>query len=145
MPKVSRDERLAAQVRAFIEKFDAVSAAATALGVSKTLLWRFDRSGCAIGRTRTLLADALAKHEKETASAESETRATPPVGLSPNVPVEELLAMRALFQNMLNVIDAYVANPSGNPAMGGLARSLVGGNVTQSETLSMLGGQHGQS
>ncbi|MGE8454819.1 MAG: hypothetical protein ACN6OP_30260, partial [Pseudomonadales bacterium] len=116
MPKVVRDERLAARVHAFIEQRGSVSAAAAAMGVSRTLLWRFDRTGRAIDRTRGLLAAALERYEKETASAESATSAA----LVPtSVSVDELIAMRAFFQNMLNVIDAYVANPSSSAAMAG--------------------------
>ena len=138
MPKVVRDERLAARVRAFIEQCGSTSAAAAALGVNKTLLWRFDRTGCAIDRTRTQLAEALGKHEKETVPAENGTNATV-VGLPENVSTEDLVAMRAFFQNMLHVIDAYVGSPAA-----GFPRPTGSGKVTLSNSMRMMGGQNGQ-
>jgi hypothetical protein len=102
MPKVVRDERLAARVRLFIEQRGTVASAAAALGVDRTFLWRFQRSGCAIGRTRTLLADALGRYEKETPLGKSATSAIPPE-LPPGVSANDLVAMRAFFQSMLNL------------------------------------------
>jgi hypothetical protein len=144
MPKVVRDERLAARVRLFVERRGTVAAAATALGVSRTLLWRFHRSGCAINRTRTLLAEALGQYEKETSPAESETTEAP-AGLPRSVSVDDLIAMRAFVQNILNVIDAYVATPSGDAATVGFAHAVAGGATARPDNMRMMGGQNGQS
>ena len=144
MPKVVRDEQLAARVRAFIKKCGSVSAAAIELDVDRTLLWRFNRSGCAIERTRALLAAGLEQHEKETAIGESATSAA--TAASPaSVPVEDLIAMRAFLQNMLNVIDTYVGSPAGGGAAAGFAQPIAGSNVTRPENMPMIGGQNGQS
>lgn len=144
MPKVVRDEQLAARVRAFIEQRGSVSAAAVTLDVDRTLLWRFNRSGCAIERTRALLTAALEQYEKETVIGESVTSAAP-LGLPASVPVEDLIAMRAFLQNMLNVIDAYVGNPTGGAAVAGFAHSIASSKVTRPENMPMMGGQNGQS
>jgi len=123
MPKVMRDEGLAERVRLFIERRGTLSAAAVALGVDKTLLWRFNRSGCAIGRTRMQLTEALARFENETLQTENVTsvlRSQMPSGVSDG----DLVALRAFFQNMLNLVDAFDANRPRAVAMTGAEAAL---------------------
>lgn len=142
MPKVVRNQQLAERVRSFIDQSGSVSAAAVALNVDRTLLWRFNRSGCAIERTRASLAAALEQREKETAVGESATNVAP-VGSPASVPVEDLMAIRAFLQNMLNVIDAYAGSPASGAAVAGPAHSIAS-KITRSENVSMKGGQNGQ-
>ncbi|MFM0485157.1 hypothetical protein PQQ81_31865 [Paraburkholderia strydomiana] len=144
MPKLLPDERLVERVRAFVERRGTVASAASALGVDRTFLWRFQRSGRAIGRTRARLADALARLEKETKSEESATTTLGtqlPVGVS----AKDLVAMRAFFQNMLNVIDAYAANPSSAAAMAELTGMVAGVTAEQSDRTLEEDGRDGQS
>lgn len=143
MPKVVRDEKLAARVRSFVEQRGSVSAAAAALGVDRTLLWRFNRTGCAIERTRAVFAAALEQYEKETSAGKSATSAAP-AGLQPSVSVADLIAIRAFLQNMLNVIDAYPANPAGSAAAAELAHSIATSKATHAENVPKMGGQNGQ-
>ncbi|SKC53376.1 hypothetical protein [Paraburkholderia hospita] len=142
MPKVVRDEGLEERVRLFIEQRGTIASAASALGVDRTFLWRFHRSGRAIGRTRTRLSDALARFEKATPLTESVTTASP-MSLPLGVSSDDLKAMRAFFQNMLNVIDAYAANPSSAPAAAELADLVVGAAAVQSDGMPIEGGRNG--
>jgi hypothetical protein len=109
MPKIAPDEILVAEVRRFIEETGGVAPAASRLGVEKTMLWRFARSGRAISKNRLKLRAALS----QTQNAIKTENATPSAA-SVKVPSLKLSAstlseMRSTLTNMIVLIDAYSA------------------------------------
>ncbi|WP_124470903.1 hypothetical protein [Burkholderia ubonensis] len=114
MPKIQPDEALLVEIRSFVRESGGASRAAAALGVEKTLLWRFCSSGRAIERNRSRLRDALSALKNATAKrnvAES-TAAVAVEAAQHQISASNLKEMRALFQNMITLIDAYIDRTS---------------------------------
>lgn len=113
MPKVNKDDLLLEKVAAFVSQEQSYEAAATRLNVKTTTLWRFVKSGTAIGRTRAALELGLTKVNRErkmerTGSAAPE-RAMGLKGFSG----KDLSEMRALCSRVvawLDMAEAALAN-----------------------------------
>jgi hypothetical protein len=113
MPKVKADESLVAEIRSFVDEVGGISSAASKLGVEKTMLWRFHGTGRAIERNRLLLRDALVSRNNATKSgSETKSEAAPKLIAEFGkraIPTASLVEMRALFSNLIALIDAYEA------------------------------------
>lgn len=106
MPKVVPDDRLAEQVRTFVDICGGCGSAARKLGVNRASLWRFCQSGRAIPRTRARLIAGLSEQESATEATENATiETTNPVPAS--ISFDDLARLRAFFQTMIMLVDAF--------------------------------------
>ncbi|MGN8087597.1 hypothetical protein ACTJK6_16220 [Ralstonia sp. 22086] len=75
--------------------------------MDRSSLWRFCRSGGrAIERTRSRLTEGLARENNATSPTENATPVSAS-SLTPEISMEELVRMRAFFQTMVALVDAY--------------------------------------
>lgn len=109
MPKVQTDQLLHSEVSAFIDEVGGVARAAKLLGLERSTLWRFRKSGCALERTRKTISEAMKMRNKNATSASIRdahgTKAEDYVSLKQ----DDLVTMRAFCQKMLTLIDTYEA------------------------------------
>lgn len=115
MPKVAQDSQLVERVLVFAKACGGIGNAAERLGMDRSSLWRFCQSGGrAIERTRSRLIEGLARENNATSQPEN---ATPDVARSvtPEIPLEDLARMRAFFQTMVALVDAYMRVSPGLP------------------------------
>lgn len=106
MPKIQKDVELHQEVQQFVIKMGGIPQAAIQLGIDRTTLWRFNKSGCAIDRTRHALSDAIKRNKSATtefAAHETRTKLDAPISISCN----DLKTMRSFCQSMMALIDVY--------------------------------------
>lgn len=107
MPRVAQDSQLAERVQAFVKACGGFGNAAERLEMDRSSLWRFCQSGGrAIERTRSRLIEGLAREDSATSQTENATLSVVS-GVTPEIPLEDLARMRAFFQTMVALVDAY--------------------------------------
>ncbi|WP_176079490.1 hypothetical protein [Paraburkholderia tropica] len=109
MPRIAPDEILAADVRRFVDEVGGTAAAASRLGVEKTMLWRFARSGCAIRKNRVKLRAALDALQNATKNGNATSNAVQAGGAGVRLSASTLNELRSTLTNMIVLIDAYAA------------------------------------
>jgi hypothetical protein len=109
MPKVAPDEVLVTDVRRFVDEVGGAAAAAAILDVEKTMLWRFLRSGCAIGKNRVKLRVALDAQKNATKRENATGNAVPRGTPDPRLSASTLSELRNTLTSMIVLIDAYAA------------------------------------
>ncbi|WP_316680350.1 hypothetical protein [Ralstonia flaminis] len=83
--------------------------------MDRSSLWRFCQSGGrAIERTRSRLTEGLARENNATSPTENATLVSAS-NLTPEISMEELVRMRAFFQTMVALVDAYTRASPGLP------------------------------
>lgn len=105
MPQVTSDTHLAEELKAFANQCGSLSAAAAALKLDRTLVWRFAQNGRAIARNKTRLRKAL-REKNETNSTHSATNSNSSV-VMPLPDPTEVDRLRKLFTTMIALLDAY--------------------------------------
>lgn len=103
MPKVQKDDQLIADVDAIIKQHGSCGNAAKRIGVDRGLLWRFQKSGCAIDRNRDKLRKAISSQQYETNESKSERIELP----------RDLRTIREICRSLIMMIDRYDTWSSG--------------------------------
>lgn len=110
MPRIECDKALQERLYKVVRAVGNPSAAATQLGLEKTLVWRFFRTGRAIPRSRFKLEAALDVYARQSEKqSESATKRETDVSLfrRPELSPEDFRQMRKYFQGMVAIMDFY--------------------------------------
>lgn len=112
MPKIDRDEALQREVEALIAAYGGSGALiAREIGVDRSLLWRFRRTGRAIPATRDKLRNGMERLRKNRATPVADSVASS--GRGPRVWAglvgrdPELRQVRRMCEGLLALLDAY--------------------------------------
>lgn len=105
MPKVQKDEALHAEIQAIVGLCGGLGKAEKVLQINRTKLWRFCKSGCAIGRNRQQLELAAKRYRSETGN--SGFRHEEKIPASNELRIDELRKIRAFCQSMISFVDAF--------------------------------------
>ncbi|MDE1713568.1 hypothetical protein PWG14_13420 (plasmid) [Chromobacterium amazonense] len=110
MPKIECDKPLQVRLDQVIRNAGSPTAAAKLLGLERTMIWRFLKTGRAISKNREALSAALDAHEaqhKENATIQAKNATNESFLQLANLSLEDLQRMRAFFQSMIAVLDCY--------------------------------------
>lgn len=116
MPKVVVDKDLKDEVAAIINTLGSGKKAADAMGVDRTMVWRFNNTGRAIEKNRKALKDGIARYKNETKPEHRETHFDT-IDLHNMNMGEDLKFLRSLCNKVLTILDGYenlMANGAGN-------------------------------
>lgn len=110
MPRIECDKALQERLCQVVQAAGNPSAAATQLGLEKTLVWRFYRTGRAIPRSRLKLEAALDVYARQS-EKKSKTATKNEMDVSllrrPELSPEDFRQMRKYFQSMVAIMDFY--------------------------------------
>lgn len=110
MPKIECDKPLQVRLDQAIRNAGSPAAAAKQLGLERTMIWRFLKTGRAISKNREAISAALDAHEAQHVenATEKTKNATEESFLQlTNLSLEDLQKMRVFFQSMIAVLDCY--------------------------------------
>lgn len=107
MPRIECDKSLQVRLEQVIRDAGTPAAAAKQLGLERTMVWRFLKTGCAIPKNREALATALEVHESRQQKSATENVAVDPFVKFVDLSLEDVWRVRAFCQSMIAVLDCY--------------------------------------
>lgn len=113
MPRIERDKSLQERLIQVVQEAGNPSAAAARLGLSRTLVWRFYNSGCAIQRSRLKIEvalDAWSSQVSKPTRSEMKNEANASFLQLEKLSPEEFRTMRKYFQSMVAMMDLFEEN-----------------------------------